>query len=141
MDPPGTPGGGEGGRPPGLRVLVVEDDPEAAEAVGLALRRWGHQARLTLDGTAALEAALESPPDVALLDLRLPGGLDGFEVARRLGRLPGPRRPLLIALTGLAGEEDRRRSEEAGIHLHLAKPCDPDQLEGVLRRFAAILGT
>jgi CheY-like chemotaxis protein len=139
--PPGTPGGQGQGAGPALRVLVVEDDLEAAEALGLLLRRWGHLARVTLDGPTALEAAArEGPPDVALLDLRLPGGLDGYEVARRLGWLPGTKQPLLIALTGLAGEEDRRRSEAAGIHLHLAKPVNGPQLKRVLRQFAAVLG-
>ena len=140
MEHPDTPRNGERPRPAGLRVLVVEDDLIAAESLGLLLRLWGHEPRVTLDGLTALAAAQERLPDVALLDIGLPGTLDGYEVARRLGQLPGQKHPLLIALSGRSEEGDCLRSERAGFHLHLVKPIDSRELRGLLSRFSEVLG-
>jgi CheY-like chemotaxis protein len=85
-----------------------------------------------------LEKAQAEPPDVVLLDLALPG-MDGYEVARRLRAQSRERRPLLIAVTGYGREEDRRRSVEAGIDLHLLKPVDLAQLQGLLRRVHRVI--
>jgi CheY-like chemotaxis protein len=126
---------------PGLHVLVAEDDAGLATSLAWWLRRHGHAVRVAADGPAALAMARASPPDVLVLDIGLPG-LDGYGVARRLNDqpvAPPAKGPLLIALTGRAGEADRRRSEEAGIHLHLTKPLDAGQLLGVLDRFRQVI--
>ncbi len=122
----------------GLRVLVVED--HAASAVSLAwfVALCGHVVEIAPDGPAAVEATENRQPDVVLLDIGLPG-LDGWEVARRLQGHPAQKRPLLVAITGYDGEADRRRSAEAGIDLHLAKPVDPDQLRWLLQRFQSVI--
>jgi two-component system, OmpR family, response regulator len=121
----------------GLHVLVVEDDPDTAESTALLLRLYGHQVQTAPDGPSALRAAQVAPPDVVLLDLGLPG-MDGWKVAKRLGEQAGKKQPLLIAVTGYGREADQRRSLEAGIHLHLLKPVDPDFLRKLLLRFQAI---
>jgi CheY-like chemotaxis protein len=125
----------------GLDVLLAEDDALLAACLAAWLGRHGHALRVAADGPAALAMARARPPDVLLLDLGLPG-LDGYGVARRLNEQvlsPLAKAPLLIALTGRAGEADRRRSEQAGIHLHLAKPLDAGQLLGVLDRFRQVI--
>jgi CheY-like chemotaxis protein len=122
-----------------LRVLVVEDHADAASSLTLLLQLWGHEVQAAPDGPTALEAAQSAPPDVVFLDLGLPGGMDGWQVAELLQRQPAPKRPLLIALTGYGGDADRRRSEEAGIDLHLLKPVEPDELRGLLARFRQLL--
>jgi signal transduction histidine kinase/ActR/RegA family two-component response regulator len=114
-----------------LRVLVVDDDVDAAQSLAMLLNLWGHEVYATHDGAAALEAAQAWQPAVVLLDIGLPG-MDGYEVARRLRAARGPARPLLVALTGYGQEEDRRRSQEAGFDRHLVKPADPETLEMLL---------
>ena len=74
-----------------------------------------------------------------LLDIGLPGGMDGHELARRLRNESPAKPPLLVAITGRGSDEDRRRSEEAGIHLHLVKPVDPGQVHALLRRFERVV--
>jgi two-component system, OmpR family, response regulator len=130
--------GGEDHQPLGLRVLVVEDDADGALSLAQFLRGLGHEVEVAPDGQAAVEAAQARPPDVVLLDIGLPG-LDGWEVARRLQGHPAGKRPLLVALTGYGREADRRRSDEAGIDLHLTKPVDPDQLRWLLPRFQSVI--
>jgi two-component system, OmpR family, response regulator len=122
-----------------MRVLVVEDQPEAADCIALLLRRAGHDAELAADGPSALAAIEANPPDVVLLDIGLPGWMDGWEVARRLQDWPIFKRPLVVALTGHGDDEDRRRSEEAGIDLHLTKPVDAGQLKKLLSRFRSVI--
>jgi CheY-like chemotaxis protein len=126
---------------PGLRVLVVEDDAGLASDLAMLLGRCGHKVRVASDGAAALEATQASAPDVVLLDIGLPG-MDGYQVARRVREEIAPamaKAPLLIAVTGRAGEADRRRSQEAGIDLHLVKPVDPHELLRLLERFQKII--
>jgi DNA-binding response OmpR family regulator len=100
---------------------------------------FGHEVRVAFDGPAALDAARDVQPDVVLLDIGLPGGMDGYEVARRLQEQRADRRPLLVAVTGLGSEADRRHSSEVGIDLLLVKPADPDGLLRLLKRFQRIL--
>ena len=121
-----------------LRVLVVEDNPKAAASMMRFLRLAGHEVEVAPDGASAVEAARDRPPDVMLLDLGLPR-MDGWEVARRVREQPGPKRPLLVAVTGHGTEEDRRRSEEAGIDLHLTKPVDAEGLQWLLSRFHSVI--
>ena len=115
-----------------LRILVVEDNRDAAETLADLLRLGGHDVMVTFDGAAALAAAESFEPDVVVSDIGLPGQMDGYEVARALrasARFPGL---TLIALSGYANEEARRRSREAGFDVHLAKPPDIASLDEAL---------
>jgi len=124
-----------------LRILVVDDNRDGAESLALLLRLGeGHQTRVAHDGLQALEAAGEFRPEVVLLDISLPGGMDGYEVARRLRATPETAGALFVALTGFGREEDRRRSREVGFHAHLVKPVDPDLLRGVLQQYRPASG-
>jgi CheY-like chemotaxis protein/two-component sensor histidine kinase len=119
-----------------LRVLVCDDNEDAAESLATLLELRGHQVRVCHDGPAALEAAPAFGPDVVVLDIGLPNGMDGYEVARRL-RSDGQASAFLVALTGYGQEDDRRRSGEAGFDAHLTKPVEPkvlaELLDGVAR--------
>jgi CheY-like chemotaxis protein len=126
---------GDGG---GLHILLVEDDLDTSESTALFLRECGHRVQVACDGPAACQAAVSQPPDVVLLDLALPG-MDGWEVARRLQEPTWEKKPLLIAVTGHVRTEDHRRSLDAGIDLHLAKPVDPGCLRRLLARFYRII--
>ena len=121
-----------------MRVLVVEDNPDAAQSMAMLLRQVGYDVRIALDGPTALKEAEESQPDVVFLDIGLPG-LDCCEMAMWIRGQARDRQPLLIAITGYGREEDRERSAAAGIHLHLVKPADPRQLEAVLKKFEQIV--
>ena len=103
------------------------------------LGREGHEIQVALNGPAAVEAIQVAPPDVVLLDIGLPG-MSGWDVARWVTEQPAEKRPLLVALTGYGREEDRQRSEEAGIDLHLVKPVDPADLLRLLKRFYRVVG-
>jgi PAS domain S-box-containing protein len=116
---------------PPRRVLVVDDNTDTAESLAMLLGIWGHEVRVVHDGPTSLEAAQAEPPQVVLLDIGLPE-MSGYEVAQRLRSLPGLERTLVVALTGYGQEEDRQRSRAAGIHLHLTKPVDLDELRRVL---------
>jgi CheY-like chemotaxis protein len=122
----------------GLRILVVEDNEDCALSTAALLRMNGHEAVTAMDGEEALELARRFQPEVVLIDIGLPG-MSGYVFARKL---TGNRRqnfPLLIAVTGYAQEKDRRGSRAAGMHLHLVKPIDPNELEVKLRRFERAL--
>jgi CheY-like chemotaxis protein len=125
--------------PKGLRVLLVEDNAESAATLATLLRMNGHDVRMAQDGLAALDEAQGVQPDVVLLDIGLPGDMDGFEVAKRLQEQRVEKKPLLVAVTAFSGDADRRHSEEVGIDLHLVKPADPDRLLGLLKRFQRVL--
>jgi PAS domain S-box-containing protein len=113
------------------RILVVDDNVDAADSLAVLLRLEGHEVQVAYDGPAALAAAQTNPPEVMVLDLGMPG-MDGFEAARRLRALPGLRDALLVALTGWAKEEDRRRCYQAGFNGHLPKPVEWDALRQFL---------
>jgi CheY-like chemotaxis protein len=125
-----------GDPPPALpsaarRILVVDDNVDAAESLAVLLRLEGHEVRVAADGPSAVAAAQAGPPQMVVLDLGLPG-MDGYEVARQLRALPETKDALLVALTGWAQEEDRRRCQEAGFDGHLAKPVEWDALRQFL---------
>jgi CheY-like chemotaxis protein len=109
------------------RILVVDDYPLAAEALMKMLQLAGHDVRIAQDGPSAMEEVRCRRPEIVLLDIGLPG-MDGYEVAQSIRRLPGMDELVLIALSGYAQDEDRRRSREAGFNYHLTKPVDTDAL-------------
>jgi CheY-like chemotaxis protein len=108
------------------RVLIVDDNADSAEMLGLVLKMAGHDVRIASDGLQAVASAAAFAPDVMLLDIGLPV-LNGYEVAQRIRSTSGPQ-PLLIALTGWGQDEDRRRSTAVGFDAHLVKPVDYDEL-------------
>jgi signal transduction histidine kinase len=115
-----------------LRVLVVDDNVDGAQSLGLLLGLIGHEARVVHDGPQALEAAAAFRPEVVLLDIGLPRGMDGYEVARRLRAQPGLETASLVALTGYGGEEERAHAREAGFSAHFVKPVDLEVLGKLL---------
>lgn len=115
---------------PGRSILIVEDNADAREALRMLLELDGYVVEAAAEGAEAIEVALTKDPDIALVDIGLPG-IDGYEVARRV-RARDPRRPLLIALTGYGQPEDRKRATEAGFDSLLVKPVDPGALADLL---------
>jgi len=122
------------GRQTGLRILVVDDNEDAAETLAEALGTFGHDVRIAHDGPEALRIADDFGPHVALLDIGLPV-MDGYELAQRLRRDRGPNRPRLLAVTGYGQEADRRRAEQAGFDALLVKPVRIRELETELERY------
>ena len=117
-------------RPPGSRILVVDDSIDSAETLGELLKIWGHEVRLAHDGPGAVAAARDYLPEVILLDIGLPG-MDGFAVAAQL-RQEGIGGRMLVALTGYGEQQDRDRAHQAGFDHHLVKPINPDTLQKLL---------
>jgi CheY-like chemotaxis protein len=117
-----------------FRVMVVDDNRDAADSMAVFLELAGFETAVQLDGPSALDAAAAQLPHVVLLDIGLPG-LDGYEVARRFRTLPGGADCLLIALTGYGQQDDRRRAHEAGFDVHLVKPADPDAVVELIQEW------
>jgi len=113
------------------RVLLIDDNRDAAESMTVLLELWGHEVRIAYNGPDALALAAEFRPDAALLDIGLPG-MTGYEVAQRLRELPGWQDVMLVAVTGYGQDEDLRRSREAGFDHHLTKPVEPVMLQSLL---------
>ncbi|HVW69679.1 MAG TPA: PAS domain S-box protein [Steroidobacteraceae bacterium] len=113
------------------RLMVVDDNKDAAESMSMLLELWGHKVLCAYDGLSALEAATTFHPDAVFLDIGLPG-MDGYEIAERLREIPSASRTVLVAITGYGQDEDRRRSREAGIDHHLIKPVAPETLHRLL---------
>ncbi|MDP2817606.1 MAG: ATP-binding protein [Polaromonas sp.] len=113
------------------RVLVVDDNVDAAQTVAMLLEMSGHGVRMAHDGPDALEVALAWHPDLVLLDIGLPG-LNGFQVAERIRQEPTLKNIVLVALTGYGLEADRQRSRETGFDHHLVKPADFEEVEKIL---------
>jgi PAS domain S-box-containing protein len=114
-----------------LRILLVDDNVDGAEMLAMLLQADGHEVAVEHSGPTALERARAAPPDVALLDIGLPG-MDGHELARRLRADEGNAGITLIAVTGYGGEHDREASFAAGFSHHLVKPLDPARLAALL---------
>ncbi|MGJ7916040.1 ATP-binding protein [Massilia sp. LXY-6] len=129
---PGAEGAAEG-----MRVLVVDDNPDAAEALALALGIYGCDTRMAHTAQSALAIAPAFGPDAVLLDIGLPD-LNGYELARRLRALPGGAGLTLIATTGWGQDQDRQRSLEAGCDHHLTKPVDVEQLRELLMQKSCV---
>jgi signal transduction histidine kinase len=111
----------------GLHILVVDDNVDAADSLSILLEMSGHKVRTAFDGPGALAECRIRQPDVVLLDIGLPG-MDGYEVARRLKRIPAMSDSLLIAITGYGQADDIARSKNAGFDHHLVKPVKPEHL-------------
>ena len=111
----------------GRRVLVVDDNVDAAELLGEVLEMDGHQVTVVHDGMAALERMGAAAPEVVFLDIGLPG-MDGYEVARRIRERSGGTSPRLVAVTGYGQASDRQRAREAGFDAHLVKPVELEQV-------------
>jgi CheY-like chemotaxis protein len=121
------------------RVLLVEDNADISDLIQMQLRMWGHEVSIADDGPSGLEAALGQRPDIAFVDVGLPG-MDGYEVARQIRSAEGGERMRLVAMTGYGRPEDRDRALAAGFDAHLVKPVDPRQLQDVLDSEAVIRG-
>ncbi|MEP7242458.1 MAG: response regulator [Gammaproteobacteria bacterium] len=118
------------------RVLIVEDNRDAQEALACLLKLWGHDVVLANDGDVGIQCALDARPEIALVDLGLPT-VDGYEVARQVRATLGNASPLLIALTGYGAPEQRAAALAAGFDLHIVKPVDPDRLAALLEEYSA----
>jgi signal transduction histidine kinase len=111
---------------PALRILVVDDNQDAALSLALFLRLSGHEVMLASEGETAVEIATKSAPEIVFLDIGLPG-MDGYEVCRRI-RAQGPEEIRIIAMTGYGQERDRLRTAAAGFDAHMVKPVEPGEL-------------
>jgi CheY-like chemotaxis protein len=114
-----------------LRILVVDDNIDTAQTLATLLQLQGHETCVAHSGHAGITAAHCVRPDVILLDIGLPG-MDGFEVAQRLRRLPDFAETYIIAASGFGRERDRSRAAEVGINIYLVKPYDPMQIAPML---------
>jgi PAS domain S-box-containing protein len=117
------------GRP--RRVLLVEDNTDISDLIQMQLQMWGHEVCVAADGPAGLAAAVSLRPDVAFVDVGLPG-MDGYELAKRIRREFAGAPLRLVAMTGYGRPEDRARGVAAGFDAHLVKPVDPRQLRDLL---------
>jgi CheY-like chemotaxis protein len=123
----------EQGRARPLDILVVDDNADAAFMLKILLEQWGHQVRVEHDASRALDSAARQAPDVALLDIGLPG-MNGNELAQRLRARPDTAAVTLVAITGYGQERDRQRALAAGFDHHLVKPVNTEALGAVLDR-------
>jgi PAS domain S-box-containing protein len=121
------------------RILVVDDNHDAAKTLAMLLRLKGNEAKTAHDGQEALELATSYRPDVILLDIGMPK-LNGYEAARLIRQQPWGKHIMLVALTGWGQDEDRRKSHEAGFDMHLVKPIDPMELDRLLTTMSTATG-
>jgi two-component system CheB/CheR fusion protein len=115
-------------------VLIIEDNLDAAESLGQVLGLSGHRVAIACDGAEGVAKAHDLGPDIVLCDIGLPGGMDGYAVARALRHGPEQSSAFLVALTGYAQPDDQRRALEAGFDAHLTKPPDLETLNQVIAR-------
>jgi two-component system CheB/CheR fusion protein len=119
------------------RILVVDDNSDAAETLADLLSLWGYETEAAFDGPTGIQIAQRQHPDAILLDISMPG-MSGYDVARELRKIPELEGVLLVALTGYGQEEDRRKTYEAGFDLHLVKPVDPEKLQNLLETYSPV---
>ena len=122
-------------KPAAQRILIVDDNVDAATSLGLLLKLTGHETQVGHSGPAALELVASFGPDAIFLDIGLPG-MNGYEVARTIRSMARIRQPYLIALTGWGSDEDKRLAKEVGFDQHLTKPIDAGAVNDVLRRLS-----
>jgi CheY-like chemotaxis protein len=139
MDPAGNGPSGTVPAPDGLRLLIVDDNRDAADMLSLLLGFWGHRPTVAYDADGALRAAVAAPPEAVLLDLGMPDR-DGFALADELRRADGLGDIPLIALTGYADQEHRDRALVSGFHKYLVKPVENLALQAVLAQVAEMRG-
>lgn len=123
---------GPGAAPAPLRILVVDDNQDAADTLAELLQMLGNEVAMARDGASAIDRVAQFAPDVVLLDIGLPD-INGYEVARRIRRLEGIRRPQLIALTGWGQPQDKHLAAQAGFDQHWTKPVDLARLQQLSR--------
>jgi len=121
-----------------LSVLIVDDNRDLADSLGLLMRLWGFDVCLAYDGEEGLRTAQVQRPRCLLLDVGMPG-MDGYQLARHLRRLPGLEKAKLIAHSAYSGEEHVRRMDEAGFDYRLTKPVSPIELEALLRMLEQVI--
>jgi PAS domain S-box-containing protein len=114
-----------------LRVLIVDDNHDAANSLAEILQLWGYDTSVAYDGPSALEQARRRHPEAVLLDIGLPG-MDGFEVSRRMREISGMERSLVVAVSGYGRDRDREAAKDAGFDQHLTKPVDPQAIHRLL---------
>ena len=114
-----------------MRLLLVDDNPDALQVLAILLRRQGHEVHMAHDGPSAVEEALSLKPNVMLLDIGLPG-LSGYEVAEELRKSPELSACMLVAMTGYGQQEDVDRALQAGFDRHLLKPVRIDAINSLL---------
>ncbi len=114
-----------------IRILVVDDNKDSADSLGLLMKLLGNEVRVVNDGLEAVDVANEFEPRVVLLDIGLPT-LNGYEAAKKIRQQPWGNQAVLIAVTGWGESVDRQRSKKAGFDHHLVKPVDPDVLTHLL---------
>jgi PAS domain S-box-containing protein len=117
--------------PGAMRVLIVEDNDDSRETLQDLLALWGHDVTVASDGVSGLRALKEALPDIALIDIGLPG-IDGYELSRQIRALRGGEKVRLVALTGYGQPEDRARALSAGFDDHMVKPLEPEKLRRLL---------
>jgi two-component system CheB/CheR fusion protein len=113
------------------RILIIEDNLDAASSLRIALEIEGHEVETSLDGPEGLEKLREFAPDVVLCDIGLPE-MDGYQVAQAIRETPAARRAFLVALTGYARPEDQQRAKDAGFDAHLAEPPTIEQIQKLI---------
>jgi CheY-like chemotaxis protein len=115
------------------RILVVDDNADAAALLAVLLRLEGHEVQTAANGGEAVDIAEQFRPEIVIMDLDMPG-IDGLEASRRIRARPWGKTVLIAALTGWGRESDRLRAREAGVDLHFLKPVDTEQLMEALTR-------
>lgn len=134
--PPGSDDLPAAGGSPVLRILVVEDGKNAADILAMFFELEGHQVGVAYDGAQAVNLAESLKPHLILMDIGMPK-MNGLEAARRIRSAAGGSVPVIVALSGMDQEEDKRQCSEAGIDAHLAKPVAPDELRALIDRYRA----
>ena len=119
------------------RLLVVDDNVDAAQTLGAILELGGHEVRVAYSGSEGLRIASEWRPEVGVLDIGIPD-MDGYELCRAIREQSADRQPMLIACTGWGQQEDVQRAHQAGFDHHLVKPVDPDAVLRLLEHAPSI---
>ncbi len=129
--PPPGPKTSPSSSPPRQRILIVDDNADAAKMLSLVVKMLGNDIRVAYDGRQAIHIAEDFRPDVVLMDIGMPV-MNGYEAAQLLRSKPWAQDTILVALTGWGQDEDKRRAEQAGFHHHLVKPAEPAELQRLL---------